>query len=403
MDGRAADRFEWGRECAFDAGAGEAACEAALAQVPARAGVFALFGAESNAEPYLARCANLRRRVRRMLEAGGGAGRQLNLRERTRRIAWTETGSDFEALLVLHHAADWSFGAEEARRRLRLHAPFCVRMTMENAYPRAYVTNRMSKRRLETAFGPYASRAAAERALNEALDLFLLRRCHEELRPDPSFPGCVYSEMKMCLAPCFQGCTDGRYAEEARAVLEFLATRGATMAARLEAEREAASEACEFERAAVLHSRLDNVKAAARLQDEMVRPLARLDAVIVQPAAGGGAVLFAVRGGRIAGGARFAIEGEGAVDEGLRRLIVERMDAAAAEKGEMADHLSLLRRWYYRPTKQRSGEIFFVNDKDEWPLRRILNAVERVTAGTADGGDAPARIQPESTGGNHLD
>jgi len=30
-------------------------------------------------------------------------------------------------------------------------------------------------------------------------------------QPDPAFPGCMYSEMKMCLAPCFKGCTDEAY------------------------------------------------------------------------------------------------------------------------------------------------------------------------------------------------
>ena len=30
----------------------------------------------------------------------------------------------------------------------------------------------------------------------------------------------------MCLAPCFKGCTEDRYAEEAAAVERFLATRG---------------------------------------------------------------------------------------------------------------------------------------------------------------------------------
>jgi len=38
----------------------------------------------------------------------------------------------------------------------------------------------------------------------------------------------------------------------------------------------------------------------------------------------------------------------------------------------LSDHLSLLRRWYYRPEKQRRGEIFFPNADGGWPVRRIL-------------------------------
>ena len=47
----------------------------------------------------------------------------------------------------------------------------------------------------------------------------------------------------------------------------------------------------------------------------------------------------------------------------------------------LSDHLSLLRRWYYRPEKQRAGEVFFPNVNHEWPVRRILNAAARAALG----------------------
>ena len=61
----------------------------------------------------------------------------------------------------------------------------------------------------------------AEKFANDALDFFKIRRCVDELNPDPAFPGCVYSEMKMCLAPCFKGCTDEAYAAEVARVETF--------------------------------------------------------------------------------------------------------------------------------------------------------------------------------------
>ena len=102
----------------------------------------------------------------------------------------------------------------KALERMHLGAPSFVRFLGGNPYPRLTVTNRPSQREADWAYGPFASRAAAERFADEALKLFLLRRCTDDLHPDPSHPGCVYSEMKMCLAPCYKGCTDERYAEE---------------------------------------------------------------------------------------------------------------------------------------------------------------------------------------------
>jgi len=47
----------------------------------------------------------------------------------------------------------------------------------------------------------------------------------------------------------------------------------------------------------------------------------------------------------------------------------------------LSDHLSLLRRWYYRPEKQRVGEIFLPNDDGTWPIRRILRGAARMVLG----------------------
>ncbi len=47
----------------------------------------------------------------------------------------------------------------------------------------------------------------------------------------------------------------------------------------------------------------------------------------------------------------------------------------------LSDHLSLLRRWYYRPEKQRAGEVFLPNAAGEWPVRRILRGAARMVLG----------------------
>ena len=47
----------------------------------------------------------------------------------------------------------------------------------------------------------------------------------------------------------------------------------------------------------------------------------------------------------------------------------------------LSDHLSLLRRWYYRPEKQRIGEIFFANEDGTWPIRKILRGAARIALG----------------------
>lgn len=385
--------------------------------IPAAAGVFALFGEDPRAEPYVSRTPNLRRRIRRLLDPRPDQAKRLQLAGRVARIEFAQTGSDFEALLRLYEAS-WSVFGERARRRLHLRPPALLRMAVENAYPRVYVTNRVTKSAMQDLYGPFPSRIAAERFCEDMLDLFKLRRCVDDLHPDPSFPGCVYSEMKKCLAPCFQGCTDDRYAEEAAAVRAFLRSRGASMVESLQKERDEASGLMEFERAAEIHARLTKAEAVAAEVPEAVRALAHLDAVIVQASAQPEQVeLFLLHHGSLRGPAPFSVAGmrhpnEAAGSSSLFTQPVPRMEAVPLEgaavtaatrdeleqrlktafaalmpperravrgkSSDVADHLCLFSRWFYRPQAKRAGEVIFAEEDGKAPAKAVLRAVSRV-------------------------
>ena len=207
-----------------------------LRNVPEAPGICALFGHDPSAQPYLTRTANLRRRLIRLLDAPAELSKRLNLRDRVNRIAWTETGSEFEALLALYNATATLFGSAVARQRLKLHTPTFVRLTTEHAHPRLYTTNRLARASLAQLYGPFPSRLAAERYADAVLDLFRLRRCHEDLEVHPDHPGCAYGEMKRCLSPCNTGCSAATYTSEALAVRAFLDTHGESLLASVAAE-----------------------------------------------------------------------------------------------------------------------------------------------------------------------
>jgi excinuclease UvrABC nuclease subunit len=289
----------------FDA----AAARETLRALPEKCAVFALYGEAAHAEPYIGRTPNLRGRLERLLIPSPKHPKRLQLAGRVRRIEWRLTGSDFESLLLQFDLLHKVYGAK-ALERMHLGAPSFVRFLGGNPYPRVTVTNRPSQREAEWAYGPFASRAAAERFADEALKLFLLRRCTDDLNPDPSHPGCVYSEMKMCLAPCYKGCSDERYAEEAAGVERFLATRGESKLVQLKASRDEASANLEFETAAALHSQAQKAEAVRALAPELVRPLSQLRAVVLQASAGPDEVaVFLYERGRLCGPVAFSTLG----------------------------------------------------------------------------------------------
>src|SRR2546426_6900560 len=107
--------------------------------------------------------------------------------------------------------------------------------------------------------------------------------------------------MKMCLAPCFAGCTKEEYDVEVQRLVQFLETSGGSVRSAFEEEREKASEQLDFERAAALHKKVEKLDEVLRGQPEITRRIQDLDAVILQRTAEEQTIgVYAVRGGRLA-------------------------------------------------------------------------------------------------------
>jgi excinuclease ABC subunit C len=364
--------------------------------LPPRPGVLLLEMTAENAEPYLARTADIRSAAERLLSPRDPASKRLNLRDVAVRIRYRVTRSKFEQAFTFYEQARKYF-PRRYRALMRLRPPAVLKVNLRNEYPRCYVT-RQIRADQGFYFGPFSSRRVADTFAEGFLDLFKIRRCQIKIRRDPAYPGCIYSEMKMCLAPCFAGCTKEEYDEEAARVLETLDSSGAALTERLSREREAASEALDFERAAALHKRLEKVDAALRGLPELARRIEDLNAVILQRSAEEKTILvFPVLGGILAEPIflRFGDSSEPRSVEALLREKLQPQTPATGRKPasespehqssavryglqsappELPEHLSLVARWFY--SKPRDGEIFF--READWPYRRILRACNRL-------------------------
>src|SRR6267378_1123392 len=358
--------------------------------LPARPAVFLVEPWHKGAQPYLLRTADLKRRLERLLRAPDALGlraESCSLPAHARAIPATLPRPDAAA----------PSGASESESGQRLSSLLCH-----------------SPHRCQSCQGTDRWRRPLLWAVCDA-------------RRDPSFPGCMYSEMKMCLAPCFAGCSKEEYDAEVGRVVSFLASSGAALTGELERKREAASAALDFERAAALHRKLEKAAEVLCKLPDLARKVDELDAVILQRAAEENTIaIFAVRGGLIAE-PFFLRFGELAsqprsVEEILRQHLaadspVERPSRekeqpqypSGEDREALAEHLALLARWFY--SKPRQGEIFFAqgpsrfshpapavsrNADDEagmqtphqakdfgerdWPYRRIIRACSRLLA-----------------------
>lgn len=356
-----------------------------FAAVPAAPAVFLLRAADAHAEPYVSKTANLRRRLQRLLGPLEERTKKLNLRDRVHEIEYAPTGSDFESGFLLYTVLRLAFPKTYANRMRFRFAPL-VKLHLENEYPRASITTRLGRiggRSLY--YGPFVSRVAAEKFMNDSLDFFKMRRCVDDLHPDPKFPGCIYSEMKMCLAPCFKGCSDEDYVAEVNRVQAYFDSAGDSLARELSVEREAASARLAFEDAAAIHARVEKLKPILSQLPEIVQRLDRLSALMIQPSSIAGSVaFFRVECGRISGPIAFSIQPlEHAKSQSMEGRVQEILQSFPSPNPKSAlenmEHLALLRRWYYRGS--RTGEIFFTDSKGELPMRRIVRGISRVFRG----------------------
>ncbi len=366
-----------------------------FAALPARPAVFLVESSAEGAEPYLARTADLRRAAERILRPPDPASKRLNLRAIAAKIRYRIVGSKLEQSLVLYAHARWLF-PRKYRDWLRVRPPALLKVNMKNAYPRCYVTRRISADG-GSYFGPFPNRKFAESFADEFLNLFKIRRCQIKIRRDPAYPGCIYSEMKMCLAPCFAGCSKEEYDAEVSRVLVTLSTSGLALTDEMEREREAASTALDFERAAALHKKIEKAETVLKGFPELARRVDELDAVILQKSAEENAIaVFVIRAGIIAEpfALRFGelssqprsmeeilrakLEPPAAIDsvsESAEHVEKENGDSMVRkDPGVLGEHLALLTRWFY--SKPRQGEIFF--HARDWPYRRIIRACSRV-------------------------
>jgi excinuclease ABC subunit C len=365
-----------------------------FSEVPAEPAVFLLRGDDAQAEPYVSKTANLRRRLQRLLGPAEERTKKLNLRERVRSIEYTSTGSEFESGFVLYQILRSAFPRTYGNRLRFRFAPL-VKLHLENQYPRASVTTRLGRlsgRNLY--YGPFLSRTVAEKFMSDSLDFLKMRRCVDDLHPDPTFPGCIYSEMKMCLAPCFKGCTDEEYSGEVKRVQAYFDSGGESLAREFGEQRDTASANLAFEDAAAIHVRLEKLKPVSAQLPEIVRRLDRLLALIIQPCQIADSVcFFRVERGVIFGPAVFCIQrAEQAKSESLESRVQQLLESFALGKApsalETMEHLALLKRWYYR--NHRTGEIFLADEKGVFPMRRVVRGIGRVLRGEEpEQGSAP--------------
>jgi excinuclease UvrABC nuclease subunit len=350
------------------------AIDAQLQELPNKPAVFLLHAREGN--PFLSKTNLLRRRLLRLLRRRAQPSRLLSLRDTVRRVEIWYTGSGLESSLR-HYVLARRIHPDTYREVLRLRPPSYVRILTDNVFPRSQVTQSLSRQGVW--YGPFRTRATAERFESEVLDLFQMRRCQEDLQPAPDHPGCIYGEMGKCLRPCQEVVGVDEYRHESDRVVQFLVTGGRSLADSVEHARDRASADLDFESAARQHKRFEKIQEVLKMRDDLAYELDRLSGVAVTSSAEDGAVdLRFVSKGFWQPVERFAVLPPGgkmvSMDQRLREWVAA-MTPVHGSVRDRQDHLALLARWYY--SSWREGDWISFEDGVEPPYRKLVRAISR--------------------------
>ena len=351
----------------------------ALDELPDTPAVFVIHAGD--APPYLGRTARLRRRLKRLLDTPATPSRFLNLHTLATRVEYTLTPSRLAAHLAFHSTARFHF-PDDYLRLTRLRFPAYVKLLLANEFPRTQVTTRLSASHA-LHYGPFRTRAAAERFEAEMLDLFQVRRCQEDLVPHSDHPGCIYGEMGRCLRPCQEIVSPAEYRSEVARLSQFIHSSGESLLTSVRAARDRSADNLDFEDAQRHHARVQRIEQLLKLRDDLATEAAHLRGVAVTPSALPGHVeirFFLDAAWLTPVLFRIAPESSGAMIPLDRRLreIAESVAPPRLSTRERAEHLALLARWFY--SSWRDGEWLSFDSLETLPYRRLVRALARVAS-----------------------
>ncbi len=229
---------------------------------PSAPGVYRMLDREGEVL-YVGKAKNIRKRITSYTRPTGHDTRIERVIAATAAVEFVTTGTETEALLL------------EANLIKRLRPRFNVLLRDDKSFPYIMITgdhwapqilkHRGARSRPGNYFGPFASVWAVNRTITALQRAFLLRSCSDGFFESRTRP-CLLHQIKRCSAPCTNEIDFSEYAELAREAKAFLSGKSQAIRDELSAEMEKASEALDFERAAIYRDRLSALSATQSTQ-----------------------------------------------------------------------------------------------------------------------------------------
>ena len=278
-----------------------------LQATPTKPGIY-LMRSSSGEVLYVGKAANLRNRIRSYF------GSPVNLAPKIRKMVghvadfeYVVTESEAEAVILENTFIKRDRPRYNARLKDDKTYPY-IKIDLNEEFPQAYFTRRVLQDGARY-FGPYASAGSIRKTMNLLKRLFPYRSCTKAITGTDARP-CLEYYIHRCVAPCIGNVTREEYREVVQQVILFMEGRTEHVLRDLKQKMHAASEALEFERAAILRDQVQTIERVNEAQK--VVSLKRGDEDVIALAQSGGEAwveVFFIRNGKLTGRDHFLMEG----------------------------------------------------------------------------------------------
>jgi excinuclease ABC subunit C len=235
-----------------DLDTGIAAIRNVLKTLPLKPGVYRMHDARGDVL-YVGKARALKNRVGNYVQIDRMPNRLRRMVALTRSMTIVTTNSEAEALLLEAQLIKRYRPAYNVLLRDDKSFPFIL-LRSDHKFPRIQ-KHRGARRHKGQYYGPFASAGSVNQTLNALQKLFLLRSCSDSFFNNRDRP-CLLYQIKRCSAPCVGRIEDTSYEGLVADAKSFLDGKSSAVQAKLAKEMEAAAEALDFERAAMVRDRL---------------------------------------------------------------------------------------------------------------------------------------------------
>ena len=263
--------------------------------LPGKPGVYRMLNAAGEAL-YVGKAKNLKKRVVAYTRVDRMPGRLQRMVFETRACEVVVTHTEAEALLLEINLIKELKPRYNILLRDDKSFPY-IMIPGGHGFPRI-VKHRGARAKGNTYFGPFASAGAVNRTLTTLQKVFLLRSCTDSVFANRSRP-CLLYQIKRCAAPCVGYIDEAAYTQLVDEAREFLSGDSSKIQTELGRRMDTASQAMDFETAAVYRDRIRAMTAVQAHQDINVRDLKETDVIALHRAGGQSCVqVFFFRGGQ---------------------------------------------------------------------------------------------------------